>query len=377
MTDARNVLLIVFGGIIILLSGVVALRPAEVIRSPSDDVTASVPDDATRRAGASPVSEADADAAARIAGARDVDAAPPSPPKRDTWRPGPIAPIPLSIELDPDRIRLGDRLFHDPSLSRDGTVSCASCHDLDEGGVDGRIVSIGSNRAPGAINTPTVLNSIFNFRQSWDGRAADLIEQIEITVHDETAMATDWDTLLGKLRTDPEYAAAFEREYGLLDPFAVSDALATFVRSLITPNARFDRFLRGDDEALTELERTGYDLFSQVGCVTCHQGVNIGGNMFQKFGRLRDYFADKGEITQVDRGRFNITGREQDLHRFKVPSLRNVALTAPYFHDGSSNTLQDSVRVMARYELGVELEDDVVEALSAFLHTLTGESPAN
>ncbi|GJM20985.1 MAG: hypothetical protein DHS20C15_09000 [Planctomycetota bacterium] len=287
---------------------------------------------------------------------------------------GPIKPIPLSMALDPAKVKLGERLFHDTQLSSDRSVSCASCHDLARGGADGRRVSLGVNGAEGELNAPSVLNSGFNFRQFWDGRAADLHSQVDGPITHPSELASSWEQVLARLSTDDTYVSAFETLYpeGLVAD-SVRDAIATFETSLITPNSRFDRFLRGETEALTNSERAGYQLFLDIGCVTCHQGVNIGGNMFQVFGQLGNYFEDRGVTTKADMGRFNITGREQDKHRFKVPSLRNVQLTAPYLHDGSVLELGEVVTVMARYELGAELEVDEVAQIVAFLHSLTGK----
>jgi len=296
----------------------------------------------------------------------------PSPP-RDVLVRGPIKPIPDALALDPDKVRLGEALFHDTRLSRDFSVSCASCHDLEQGGADGRPRSRGVGGAEGEFNAPTVFNSAFNFRQFWDGRAADLREQVDGPLTRPAEMATSWDEVLARLADDAHYASEFARLYpdGLVAD-SVRDAIATFETSLITPDSRFDRFLYGDETALTEQERHGYELFLDVGCVTCHQGVNMGGNMFQVFGQFGNFFEDRGDTDETDLGRFNITGREQDKHRFKVPTLRNVELTAPYLHDGSVAELSEVVTLMARYELGAELEGDEVAGIVAFLHALTG-----
>jgi cytochrome c peroxidase len=288
----------------------------------------------------------------------------------------PIQPLPRSLDLDPRKVALGERLFRDPWLSRDGTVACASCHSLALGGADGRRTAVGIDGKPGELNTPTVLNSGLSFRQFWDGRVRTLEEQVDGPLKSPVEMGSNWELVIGRLAADEAYSRAFATLYpeGLSDA-AVRDAIATFERSLITPNARFDRHLRGEQGVLTVEERTGYELFKSYGCVGCHQGVGIGGNMYQRLGIVRDYFAERGDLTRADLGRFNVTGREVDRHVFKVPSLRNVALTAPYFHDGSAATLEDAIRVMARFQLGREVPDADVTLLAAFLHSLTGDAP--
>lgn len=286
----------------------------------------------------------------------------------------PIIPIPLQINLDTKKVALGKQLFHEPRLSQNNAVPCAHCHKLELGGTDGMSISFGINGAKGAINSPTVFNSGFNFRQFWDGRAATLEEQINGPTHSPIEMASSWKEIIAKLNADPKYPRLFATLYtDGITAFNIRDAIATFERSLYTPNARFDRFLRGETDALSEQEHTGYTLFKNYGCVSCHQGVNVGGNMYQVFGVMGDYFADRGNITEVDYGRFNVTGRQEDKFVFKVPTLRNIALTAPYFHDASATTLKEAVKVMGRYQLGRILSAEEIEYIVAFLHTLTGE----
>jgi cytochrome c peroxidase len=285
----------------------------------------------------------------------------------------PISPLPDLAPLPADQVALGKRLFRDARLSHDGSVSCASCHDLARGGAEQRGRSLGVGGREGAVNAPTVLNAAFNFRQFWDGRAATLEEQIDGPITNENEMATSWPAVLEVLRGDQTYVDAFARAFadGVTKENA-KRAIVSFERSLVTPS-RFDRYLRGDQTAITERERDGYRLFKELGCTSCHQGVNVGGNMFQTMGAMGDYFGDRGDVTHADLGRFNVTGRDRDRFRFKVPSLRNVALTAPYFHDGYAKTLEQAVEVMARYQLGYELTEHDVELLVAFLHSLTGE----
>lgn len=287
-----------------------------------------------------------------------------------------IEPIVLDPSLDPQKIRLGKRLFHDSRLSADNTVSCASCHALTQGGADSSQRSRGVEGREGSINAPTVLNAALHFRQFWDGRAATLEDQIEGPIHNPLEMATNWTTVVTRLKADPEYQMAFRESYPAgIQPETVRDAIATFEKALLTPNSRFDQFLRGNREALTAEEKEGYRLFQECGCISCHQGAAVGGNMYGTMGVMADYFADRGNITPADWGRFNVTGRERDRYRFKVPSLRNVELTAPYFHDGSAATLTEAVNTMARYQLGRLLRPSQTEAIVAFLRTLSAPLP--
>lgn len=287
----------------------------------------------------------------------------------------PIKPIPPEVEVDAAKAALGRRLFHDPLLSKDGAVSCASCHDLRAGGDDGRRVSIGIGGKRGVINSPTVFNAGFNFKQFWDGRAADLVQQADGPVQSPIEMGSLWPEVVAKLYRDERYPGLFEAIYpDGIDRNSVRDALAEFVRSLTTPNSRFDQWLNGDDDALSEHERHGYALFKSYGCVSCHQGRNVGGNMFQRFGVLNEYFKKRGNITEADFGRYNVTGNAADRHSFKVPSLRMAALTAPYLHDGSAATLRDAVDAMFEFQLGREAPDEDKEAIVAFIETLVGES---
>lgn len=285
----------------------------------------------------------------------------------------PIQPLPLSINLNPDKVRLGEKLFNDKRLSADNTIACVSCHDLQKGGTDQLVHSIGINQAEGDINAPTVFNSGFNFRQFWDGRAASLEAQVEGPIHNPKEMGSNWSQVITKLTPDAAYVSAFQALYfDGINGNNIQDAIATFERSLITPNARFDRYLGGDATAITPEEKQGYILFKQYGCVACHQGINIGGNMYQIFGALNNYFEKRGNITKADLGRFNVTGKSYDRHKFKVPSLRNIALTAPYFHDGSAKTLEEAVDVMAKYQLGRQIPNQKKRLIIKFLKTLTG-----
>ena len=286
----------------------------------------------------------------------------------------PIRPIPQTIDVDLRKVDLGRMLFHDPGLSKDDTVSCASCHDLSSGGDDGLKVSVGIEEKLGPINAPTVFNAAFNFKQFWDGRAKTLEAQIDGPIQNPLEMGNLWPEVVSKLYQDNGYPAMFEAIYSDgINRKNVKNAIAEFVKSLITPNSRFDQWLRGDDGAITAYEKKGYELFKDYGCVSCHQGANVGGNMFQVFGVLNDYFKKRGDITESDLGLYNITGNEEDRHSFKVPSLRMAAHTAPYLHDGTAETLRDAVDAMFEFQLGREAPDEDKDAIVAFIKTLAGE----
>ena len=286
----------------------------------------------------------------------------------------PISPIPDKVDVDPAKAKLGRALFHDPILSKDNTVSCASCHDLASGGGDGRKVSLGVDDKPGRVNSPTVFNSGMNFKQFWDGRAPTLRHQIDGPVQAAFEMGSLWPDVIAKLYRSKNYPGLFEKVYpDGISRRNVKDAIAEFVKSLNTPDSRFDKWLKGDENALNAQEKRGYEMFKEYGCVSCHQGANVGGNMFQVFGVLNDYFKKRGEITDADLGRYNITGNEEDRHAFKVPSLRMAAMTAPYLHDGNAATLRDAVDAMFEFQLGREAPDRDKDDIVAFIKTLVGE----
>lgn len=285
----------------------------------------------------------------------------------------PIAPIPVTTPLEPAKVRLGERLFHDVRLSRDNRRACTSCHQLDHGGEDGQARSIGSDGRPLDFNTPTVFNAALNFRLNWRGNFRTLEEQAEFVLLDPRLMATDWPSVISKLRDDQAYREAFQSIYGqALSRPLVLDVLAAFQRSLITPAAPFDRYLRGESNAIGRDEKRGYELFKSHGCIACHQGVNVGGNLFQRFGIFGDPIV-VGPPTEADLGRYALTGKAEDRSVFRVPSLRNVAETAPYFHDGRAATLEEAVMEMARTQLGRTLPQQETGLIVRFLRTLSGE----
>lgn len=285
----------------------------------------------------------------------------------------PFAPLPVKLDLDEAKVALGERLFGDPRLSDDGTVACTNCHALDRGGANGEARSSLPTRPPVGINVPSIFNAAFYFRFSWNGRFEDIGEQLDLAMQLPSAMAGTWAKAAAALQADATVVRLFAGVYPEgLTPDSLREAVAVYSLSLVTPNARFDRYLRGEI-ALTPEEERGYELFREDGCVSCHQGIAIGGNMFQRFGVMQDYFADRGDLTPGDMGLFTHTKRPEDKFVFRVPSLRNVALTAPYFHDASATTLEQAVVTMARYQLGRTLAQDHTLAIVAFLRTLTGE----
>jgi cytochrome c peroxidase len=294
----------------------------------------------------------------------------------------PIQPIPQSIATvlgagsatDRTKVTLGEKLFQDVRLSTNNQKSCLSCHSFSLGGADGLAHSIGINGIPTEVNTPTVFNARFNFRLNWNGQFTNLDDHLDALMSNPKVMGVQWPQAIRALEQVPEYRQLFDRVYpDGLTPTNIKDALVAYEMSLNTPNARFDRFLLGDKQALTATEIEGYRLFKANGCISCHQGVNVGGNMFQPFGIMSDYFAERGRITPADLGRFNVTKNEADRHLFRVPSLRNVALTAPYFHDGSAKTLEEAISTMTKYQLGRTLPTEQIAAIAKFLRTLTGE----
>ena len=288
----------------------------------------------------------------------------------------PVRPIVAAPEVDARKVQLGFELFHDTRLSVDNTVSCASCHALDTGGVDNHQYSHGVEERLGGVNAPTVYNAVYNFVQFWDGRAKTLADQAAGPPLNPVEMAsTSFDEIIAKLQDDKEFAAAFNAVYpdGLTEA-NITDAIEEFERTLVTPNSQFDKWLLGDDTALTAEELRGYELFKANSCATCHVGINLGGESYELMGLRRHYFEERGmELTEEDNGRYKQTQEERDRHRFKVPGLRNVELTWPYYHDGSRVTMDEAVRDMALYQCDVELADADVEAIVAFLRTLTGE----
>lgn len=283
----------------------------------------------------------------------------------------PIRALPMKAVGDPARIALGARLFQDPRFSRDGTHSCATCHQLRRGGADGKALSTGPDGKPARFNTPTVYNSSFNYRQTWTGRHSGVEQLLEHVITTPKGFADGWQLMGARLSRDESLAAQFKDAYGdVMRPVYVRDALDQYLRSLVTPS-RFDRYLRGEAGAITAEEERGYLRFKSYGCAACHQGINVGGNLFQKLGVMREM--PGLETSGADLGRYLVTGRNVDRNVFRVPDLRNVALTAPYFHDGSVGTLDQAVELMFKYQLGRTAPQQDKELIVRFLHTLSGE----
>ncbi|MCX9150994.1 cytochrome B6 [Pseudomonas sp. TB1-B1] len=285
-----------------------------------------------------------------------------------------LKPLPAVPVLDAAKVELGRRLFNEPRLSVNNTLSCASCHRLETGGADDKPFSLGFDGKPVGINTPSVFNASLNFKQFWNGRVDTLEAQIEQVVISPVEMGSDWKTVVHNLTDLPLYQRAFSQAYpDGVTAANVQNALASYERTLLTPNSRFDQYLLGNTDILTTQEKYGYQRFKEYGCIACHQGINIGGNMFQKFGVMGDYFKARGNPIEADLGRYLLTQDEDDRHVFKVPSLRNVAVTAPYFHDASANTLAEAVDVMFKYQLGRNPSQEDKDLIIQFLKTLTGE----
>jgi cytochrome c peroxidase len=266
----------------------------------------------------------------------------------------PITPVPAPPAADPRKLALGERLFFDPRLSRDGSRSCATCHDIRTNGAGSRQHDQAFDGSNLPLNTPTVFNAALSFRLNWEGNFRSLEAQAEALLENPSIMGDSLDEVAGKLSADPDTMRQFRVAYGHgPDRASLLDAIATYERSLLTPGSRFDRWLAGDTAALSAQEQSGYQLFKSIGCASCHQGVNVGGNMFQRHGIFHPLASPDPEI-------------------LRVPSLRNVAKTPPYFHDGSTPTLDEAVRKMGAAQLDRILSEQQVEAIVAFLKTLTG-----
>jgi cytochrome c peroxidase len=284
----------------------------------------------------------------------------------------PITPVKPAVITNPAKVELGKKLFFDPRLSKSGFISCNSCHNLSMGGSDNLPTSIGHNWHEGPINSPTVLNSSMNIVQFWDGRAATLKEQAGGPIANPGEMGFTHDLAADVLRSIPQYREAFKSVYGNdnVNIDEITDALAAFEETLVTPNAPFDRWLKGDKNAISPTALKGYELFKNTGCVACHNGEAVGGNSMQKMGLVEPYVTKNPA-----EGIAGLTGKDADRMRFKVPTLRNVELTYPYFHDGAYWKLEDAVDVMARLQLGRKLNHEEVGQIVAFLKTLTGDQP--
>lgn len=278
----------------------------------------------------------------------------------------PITPIPLDIKVDLKKVDLGKELFFDTILSKDNTLSCHSCHLLSQGGDDNLQFSVGIDGKVGNINAPTILNSTFNFVQFWDGRAKNLQEQAMGPITNPIEMGHSFEELIKKLEKT-SYKQKFDSIYkDGITSFNLTEAIAEYEKTLITPDAPFDRYLKGEENAISKEAKQGYELFKTQGCIACHHGVNVGGNLYAKFGVISQLQSDS-------KGRYEVSKNELDKYYFKVPTLRNIELTAPYLHDGKIDNLEDTVKFMADYQLGKSLSQEDVDRIVLFLKSLTGK----
>jgi cytochrome c peroxidase len=304
----------------------------------------------------------------------DTEAEEANPFPFETTTDQPIEPLPLETDLERAKVELGEQLFREPGLSGDGKVKCTDCHLESHALADVEPHSKVAGRPESPVNSPTMYNVRYLYKLGWSGRFDSLEAHIDALMKNPNVMASSWEQAAAHLAGKAGYAERFRAVFpDGLTPGNVRAALIEYERSLVTPNAPFDRYLRGDAGAISADAKRGYALFKSYGCASCHQGKAVGGNMLQRVGVMRDYFADRGGVKAPDLGRYNVTKLERDRFVFRVPSLRNIALTAPYFHDGSALTLENAITVMARYQLGRELEPDDVTLLAEFLRTLTGE----
>jgi len=289
------------------------------------------------------------------------------------WAEEPIQPIAPIKEINLAQVELGKKLFFDPRLSKSGFISCNSCHNLSMGGTDNLKTSIGHNWQQGPINSPTVLNSSMNVAQFWDGRAADLKEQAGGPIENPGEMASTHTLAVDVLKSIPQYVTEFKQVFGSdeLGIDQVTQAIAEFEKTLVTPNSRFDQWLLGDKTAINTEELAGYELFKQVGCTACHNGPAVGGSTFQKMGVVEPYKTDNPA-----EGMSGVTGKDADRFKFKVPTLRNVDMTYPFFHDGEAQTLTEAVDIMGRLQLGKKFTDVENAQIVAFMKTLTGDQPS-
>ncbi len=292
-------------------------------------------------------------------------------------------PIPLSPPALPDnpatpaKVELGKMLYFDPRLSASHAISCNSCHNVGLGGVDAEETSIGHHWQRGGRNAPTVLNAVFNTAQFWDGRAKDLEAQAGGPMVNPIEMASPKEHVSEQLAAIPGYVKAFKAAFpGTANPVTLANAqkaIAVFEATLITPNAPFDRYLKGDSSALTNAQKEGLRAFMGKGCAACHNGINVGGGMYAPFGAVEKPGADL--LPPNDKGRFEVTKTATDEYVFRVPTLRNIALTAPYFHTGRSWDLRQAVAVMGSSQLGAQLTSQEIDGIVSFLESLTGDQP--
>ncbi|WP_265088824.1 cytochrome-c peroxidase [Psychrobacter jeotgali] len=320
-----------------------------------------------------PSSTATAERATEQAGNVDGSEAAQIAAQSGSTRSEPIQPIEVVAVSSPKQVDLGRMLWFDTRLSKSGGLSCNSCHDLAKGGTDNMPTSIGHGWAEGPINSPTVLNSRYSLAQFWDGRAKDLMEQAGGPIENPIEMASSHEHVVKVLNSIPEYKALFQEAFDDNNEITIeqiTSAIAQFEDTLVTPNAPFDKWLKGDDNAITAQELNGYKIFKESGCVACHNGVALGGSSYQKFGVFDEYTTQN-----LSEGRYAVTGKEQDKGLFKVPTLRNIELTYPYFHDGQVSSLSEAVNIMGKIQLNRDYTAEETADIVAFLKTLTGDQP--
>jgi len=285
----------------------------------------------------------------------------------------PIQPIESPKNINAAQAELGKKLYFDPRLSKSGFISCNSCHNLSMGGTDNLKTSIGHNWQQGPINAPTVLNSSMNIKQFWDGRADDLKAQAGGPIANPGEMAFTHELAIKVIASMPQYVdefkAVFDKDHITIDE--VTQVIAEFEKTLVTPNSRFDKWLKGEKTAINAEEQAGYELFKNSGCVACHNGEAVGGNSFQKMGAVEPY-----KTKNPAEGLKGVSGKDEDRFKFKVPTLRNVELTYPYFHDGEAATLGEAVEIMGQIQLGKKFKPEETAQIVAFLKTLTGDQPS-
>jgi cytochrome c peroxidase len=284
----------------------------------------------------------------------------------------PIQPVPAVKVKNAAMVELGKKLYFDPRLSKSGFISCNACHNLSMGGSDNLTTSIGHNWQQGQLNAPTVLNSSLSLAQFWDGRAKDLKAQAGGPIANPGEMALTHRLAVDVLDSIPDYKAEFQAVFKKqeIDIDMVTAAIAAFEETLVTPDSRFDKWLKGDSKALSTMELRGYQLFKSSGCTACHYGPAVGGTSFQKMGVVAEY-----DTPNKAQGVAGLTGKDADRMKFKVPTLRNVELTYPYFHDGEAGTLEKAVDVMGRLQVGRAFSQEEIDDIVAFLRTLTGRQP--
>lgn len=281
--------------------------------------------------------------------------------------------------ITPEKVLLGQTLYFEKRMSKEGTISCNSCHNLDTYGVDNQPTSLGDGGERGGRNSPTVLNAAFHFTQFWDGRAKDVEEQAGGPILNPIEMSMpDQEFVIKRLQGIKGYQELFAKAFpGEKDPINygnIQKSIAAFERELITPS-RFDEYLKGNETALTNAEKQGLQTFINTGCTACHNGAVLGGNMYQKFGLMGNYW-DFTKSAKIDNGRFLVTKNDADKYMFKVPSLRNIEKTHPFFHDGSVTSLDETVKIIAKLQLNKDLTPQEVQEIVTFLKTLTGTVPA-